>query len=475
MSVMTDKNIEKILISYILKQKEDFDEILSHVSPDFFLFKPYQSLFHKFLAGDFDEIELFLFQEGVMEVDIEELFSFDSDKNHNELLTFYRNVFASRIIKERYDEIQDLNNFEEQMKVMEEVKETIAGYTNDLSGIVSPNDAMDTYLAKLQKTQTDFIENNGVVGISTGLDKLDELIYGMGSEDYILVAARPSMGKTSLALKMFLSAIRADKVSVFVSLETPLPDLIGRLIVQVNNDLELKHTIFGKDADLVNSTILEIVEFLRNKKIYIIDFQGDSLSDALNPTPELVSKKLKKIEKIEGTLDVVFWDHIGLLGSSKKNIPEGNLKMTAISRELKLMIRTFGCPFIILSQLNRDLEKRVDKRPKLSDLRDSGALEQDADKIIFVYRAFIYLMAEIKEKMKEKPDDPSFQREIDLLMGRDYTEAELIISKHRNGALGTIDACFHKASASFHDEIEDEIDLDAIYGQNPAIYSNEGA
>lgn len=469
---MTYKNIEKIIISYVLNQKEDYQELLSQVSPDFFLSSTYRNLFHKFLNGDFEENELFLFQEGAMEMDIKELYSFEINNSLKEILTFYRNVFSSRIIKEKYDEIHKLNNFEEQMKVMDDVRSTIEEYTNDLSGIVTPTQALDIYAEKLEKTQIQLEENNGIVGISTGLEKLDELIYGIGPQDYVLLAARPSMGKTSLALKIFLEAIREDKVAIFVSLETPLPDLIGRLIVQVDNDLELKHTIFGKDKDLVNTKISEIIEYLRTKKLYILDFQNDKLSDALNPTPELVSKKLKKIEKIEGKIDVVFWDHIGLLGSSNKKLPEGNLKVTAISRELKLMIRTFDCPFVILSQLNRDLEKRVDKRPKLSDLRESGALEQDADKIIFVYRSFVYLLAELKEKIKERPDDPSFQREIDLLMNRDYTEAEFIVSKNRNGATGVIDACFHKKSASFHDEIFDEIDLDEIYGSNTQIYDN---
>ena len=472
MPVMTEKNIEKAIISHIINEKDGFDELLTNISPDFFLNKALRGVFHKYLSGDFDDLEIFLFQEGVIEEEIDEIFSFKVDNTDKEILDFYKNVFASRIIKEKYDEIQDSNDYEAQIELLEKVKSEIEDYTNDLSGIVLPNDALDSYERKLEKTQIELEENDGAVGIPTGLAKLDELIYGVGSQDYILLAARPSMGKTSLALKMFLEALKHGKTAVFVSLETSLDDLIGRLIVQVNNDLELKHTIFGKDKDFSEPIIKDIVEFLRQKKLYIIDFKDEKLSDALNPSPALVSKKLKQIEKIEGSVDVVFWDHIGLLGSSDKKIPDGYLKTTAISRELKLMIRTFDCPFIILSQLNRELEKRVDKRPKLSDLRESGALEQDADKIIFVYRSFVYLLAELKEKIKEKPDDPSFQREIDLLINRDYTDAELIVSKHRNGALGTVDVTFHKTSASFHDEIEDGFDLDEIYGNNPQIYAN---
>ena len=472
MTIMTEKNLETILISYILKQKEDYSELLNNISPDFFQSTILKSLFQeKFLENNFEEIELFLFKINAKEDQIKSLLSFDSDYSYSEILTFYKNVFSNRIVNDRYEDLKGTNDYQSKIELLEDVKENIEKFTNEMGSITSPEEALNLYRAKIERVQYEVENNNGIVGIPTGLDKLDEEIYGIGQQDYILVAARPSMGKTSLALKMFLKAIETDRVSVFVSLETPLEDLIGRLLTQASSDLELKHTIFGRDKEIANPIISDVLEHLRLRKMYIIDFHEDNDSEALNPTPGMVAKKLKKIQDIEGHIDIVFWDHIGLLGPTNSSIPDGNRAMTAISRELKLLIRKFNCPFVVLSQLNRSLENRIDKRPKLSDLRESGALEQDADKILFVYRAYVYLLSEYKEKIKEKPDDPSFQREIDLLMGRDYTDSEILISKNRNGPTGTVDCYFHKKSASFLDDIDDDMDLGEMF-ENGDIYDN---
>lgn len=473
MSVMTEKNIETIIISYILNKKEDYEELINNVSEDFFSHKGLKSLFKdKFLENDFKDIELFLYKQNIKDEFIKQLFSFDTDYELEHILTFYKNVFANRIVNEQYENIKSSNNFEEKIETLNMVKESIEGFTNDLAKITSPKEALRLYKEKITRTQKENEENHGVIGISTGLKKLDDQIYGIGQQDYVLLAGRPSMGKTSLSLRIFLEAIERDKVAVFVSLETSLEDLIGRLLTQITTDLELKHTIFGRDKDLANPIIDDLLKALESKKLYILDFHEDSDGEALNPTPSMVAKKLKKIMDKEGKIDIVFWDHIGLLGASNKNLQDGNRAVTGISRELKLLIRKFNSPFIVLSQLNRSLESRIDKRPKLSDLRESGALEQDADKIIFVYRSYIYLLQEYKEKIKEKPDDPSFQREIDLLMGRRYDDAELIVAKHRNGPTGTVDCYFLKKNSSFMDDIEEEIDLDELYG-NKKIYDTE--
>ena len=473
MIIMTEKNIETIIVSYIIRSKENYSDLINGVSPDFFKSEILKKLFvEKFLENDFNNLEVFLFKINAKEDNIKKLLSFDSSYEYEEILEFYKNVFSNRIVNEHYDNINGTNNYQEKIDLLSEVKESIESFTNDLSSFTSPKQALDLYREKIRKVQEENDNNDGVIGISTGLDKLDDEIYGIAQQDYILLAARPSMGKTSLALKMFLKALEEDKVAVFVSLETSLEDLLGRLLTQINSDLELQHTIFGRDKEYANPIIDDLVQYLEQKKLYIIDFHEDNDSEALNPTPSMVAKKLKKIVDVEGQIDIVFWDHIGLLGASNSSVPEGNRAMTAISRELKLLIRKFNCPFVVLSQLNRSLESRVDKRPKLSDLRESGALEQDADKILFVYRSFVYLVAEYKEKIKEKPDDPSFQREIDLLMGRDYTDSEIIISKNRNGPTSTVDCFFHKKSASFMDNIDDDINLEELF-ENEAIYNHE--
>ena len=366
--------------------------------------------------------------------------------------------------------------------MLEEIKTKIEEIDKSSSTITLPEEALDIYRAQLVKNADRLRESpEGVPGIPMGLTRLDAITSGINDQDYIILAARPSMGKTSAVIKTILTSLYEDKVTVVFSMETSVGDLLARLVSAVNSNIKLKESLFGHNFENSIEDIDNVIDMLRNKKIYIEDFHKDSVKSAMKPTPALFKQKLKQIKNIEGEIGLVVIDHIGLMSATNKYLKPGNETVTDISREIKLMIREFQAPFIVLSQLNRDLEKRDDKRPRLSDLRDSGSLEQDADKIIFIYRSYIYRVAEIQEKIKVAESSANAEsiatierlnRELDLLRQMSFDAAEFHVKKNRNGPLGVAEMFFIRENASFESEIPEEMDLDEIYGNND-IYAEQ--
>jgi len=463
---ITAKNLELSILAKLIQDSSARDEIIESVDSDFFEKKDFKKVYEEnFKEGDFEELSFKLHIAGVSPEIAEELFSLPVHEiSTTEVINIYRNVYANRLIIEGLKSTESVG-LDENIETLKAVQERVEEINTSSSDITLPNEALDLYLTELAENQARLRDNpDGIMGKSTGSDKLDKEIEGIGNQDYILLAARPSMGKTSAMIKMINATIlKEDAVCVVFSLETSLQHLLARIISQINTNIKLKHAMFGRDAETMTGDIHEVVEMLRSKKLYIEDFHKASSKDAVTPTPAQFSTTLKKIEKIEGKIGLVIVDHIGLMSASRKGLAEGNATVTSISRELRMMTRQFDCPWVVLSQLNRELEKRIDKRPKLSDLRDSGALEQDADKIIFIYRDFIYRMAELKEQIKQKPEDVSLQRALTQLMRQEIDAAEYIIAKNRNGPLSTVDLFFERKNASFIDDIED-YNLDEMFG-----------
>jgi len=241
----------------------------------------------------------------------------------------------------------------------------------------------------------------------------------------------------------------------------------------MNDNLELAHTIFGKDREGTKISIEEAIEFFESKNFYIEDFSSDDGGRKLSISPEDIDHKLSEIVKKEGKIKAIFIDYIQLLSPSDKRLIGQNERVSSISAELKALGRKYGCPIVALSQLNRALENRQDKRPQLSDLRDSGSLEQDADIIMFVYRPEVYLEKEILEKLKNKPNDTTLERQLQILRNRQYSETEIIIGKQRNGPTGIVNTYFSKKNTRFGDIEDETIEMfDEIYGPTD-IYEEE--
>ena len=254
----------------------------------------------------------------------------------------------------------------------------------------------------------------GLTGIPTGFSDLDKLTNGLHRSDFIILAARPSMGKTAFALNVVQNvAIRAQKSVAFFSLEMSKEQLVNRMLcAEANIDAQRMRTGEMRDEDWNN--IWQACNTLSKAKIYIDDTAGISVMDMRSRARRL---------KAEHGLDLVVIDYLQLMQGSKNN--DRQQEVSDISRSLKALARELGVPVIALSQLSRSVESRQIKRPMLSDLRESGSLEQDADIVAFLYREDYY-----------NPDTEN-------------KHTELIIAKHRNGPVDTVNLFFHKQFTKF--------------------------
>lgn len=252
--------------------------------------------------------------------------------------------------------------------------------------------------------------DGSLTGLSTGFTDLDEMTSGWQKSDLVIVAGRPSMGKTAFAMNLVENAVMSTDEPVLVfSLEMPAQSLIFRMLSSIGK-LDQTKLRTGKLTEEDWPGFNNAVAKLKDRPLFIDD------SAALSPME--MRARARRIVREHGSLGMVVVDYLQLMqikGFGDNRVGE----ISEISRSLKLLAREFECPVIALSQLNRSLEQRPNKRPVMSDLRESGAIEQDADIISFIYRDEVY-----------NEDSP------------DKGVAEVIIGKHRNGPIGTVRLSF---------------------------------
>lgn len=246
-----------------------------------------------------------------------------------------------------------------------------------------------------------------VTGVTTGFYNLDKMTAGLQPTDLIIIAARPSMGKTAFTLNLAVNAaLESDTPVVFYSLEMGMDQLMVRMLATVAGvDMNKLRTGRGIDNDDWGR-LHYAADVLGKAPIYIDDSPSLSTLDLRARTRRL---------KAEKNIGMVVVDYLQLMRSSRKT-DSRELEISDISRNLKALAKELHIPVVALSQLNRKVEERADKRPMLSDLRESGAIEQDADVIMFIYRDAVY----------NKKEDRA-----------DIHSAEIIIGKQRNGSVGT--------------------------------------
>lgn len=250
-------------------------------------------------------------------------------------------------------------------------------------------------------------KNHGPVGgISTGFTKLDEMTAGFQPSDLILIAARPSMGKTAFVLNIVQYICFHENLPIAVfSLEMPQRQLVKRLL-SLETHVDAEKLRNGNISSGEWEDIIEGASVIGEANLFIDDTSGITVTD--------LCAKCRKL-KAEHDIQMVIIDYLQLLTSKKKSDNKVN-EVSDISRTLKMLAREINVPVVALSQLNRSVERRDDKRPIMSDLRDSGSIEQDADVVMFLYREDYY------NKQTERKGI-----------------SELIIAKQRNGPVGTVD------------------------------------
>ncbi len=274
-------------------------------------------------------------------------------------------------------------------------------------GFLSVNDLLKQAVERIDQL---FNNDEDITGISTGFDDLDERTSGWQPADLVIVAGRPSMGKTSFAMNMAEHAVlNQDKPVLVFSLEMPANQLIMRMMSSLGKIDQTKMRS-GNLSEDDWPRLSSAASRLKDRPLYIDDTPGI--------TPMELRNRVRQIAREQGDPGLIVVDYLQLMSGS---VPTDNRtnEISQISRELKTIAREFNCPLIALSQLSRNLEHRPNKRPINSDLRESGAIEQDADVIVFIYRDEVY-----------NEDSP------------DKGVAEVIIGKQRNGPIGTCKLAF---------------------------------
>ena len=272
-----------------------------------------------------------------------------------------------------------------------------------------------------------YATKGALTGLGTGFKELDKLTAGLQPADLVVVAGRPSMGKTSLMMNMAeAAAIRGEKPVLVFSMEMPAQSLVMRMISSLGSiDQGRIRTGQLKDGDWYKLTTA--VSMLNQKPLYI--------DDTATLTPQDIRSRARRLAREKGPLGMILVDYLQLMqasGAMENRVSE----ISEISRSLKSIAKEFNCPLVAGSQLNRSLEQRSDKRPIMSDLRESGAIEQDADVILSIYRDEVY------------NKDSQYQG-----------VAEVSILKQRNGPTGWVKLAFigrHTKFENFTDVYSEE-------------------
>ena len=286
--------------------------------------------------------------------------------------------------------------------------------TNDFQPI---NQVISEALSMLEKL---YEEKNDVTGLTTGFRDLNKKINGLQRSDLLLIAARPAMGKTAFALNLVQNAALKGDASVAVfSLEMSKEQLVQRMIAS-QSTVELKKIKTGTLADNDWPGITDGMAILSGAKIHIDDTPGIKISE--------LRSKCRKL-KIEKGLDLVLIDYLQLMEGEGQN-ESRQQEIAKISRSLKILAKELDCPVVALSQLSRAPEQRADHRPMLSDLRESGSIEQDADIVMFLYRDEYY--------------NPDTEKK---------NIGEVIVAKNRHGETGTVELVWFGGIQKFADKM----------------------
>ncbi len=292
--------------------------------------------------------------------------------------------------------------------------------------------------------------NSVLVGVDTGFHELNKMTTGFGKGDLVIVAARPAMGKTSFILNTVNNLITKGKGVAFFSLEMPAEQLMLRLL-SIQTSIPLQKLRVGDMNDDQWSSLNGAIDRMNSAKLYVDDHGSININQ--------LRSKLRKLKNQHPEIEIAVIDYLQIM--SGIGTQDRHLQVSEISRGLKMLARELNMPIVALSQLNRGLESRNDKRPMLSDIRESGSIEQDADIILFVYRDDVYLYKEEKEREKAaKTEGKEFKS---TYIEKEEEDAEIIIGKQRNGPTGHVKLVFQKKLTRFVDATPYAKGIETVY------------
>ncbi|PRM97157.1 replicative DNA helicase [Aliarcobacter cryaerophilus] len=451
-------NIERAVLSSIFFNPEELEDVLGVLKPKDFYLPAHKSIFEAIVKLHSEDMPI---DEDFVRNRVDK-----KDVNDGVLLE----ILSANPITNTAAYVKEIKDAS--------VKRELATLATTIKKVaiedeISANEALDTIQGELYKISTNsatselkdmqtvtsdtlaYIEkmkklgNKYLIGQTTGFEALDKKTTGFNEGDLVIIAARPAMGKTALVLNMALKNVEQGKGVIFFSLEMPAEQLMLRMLA-AKTSIPLQNLRKGDMDDKEWSNLSAAFDDLNSKKLFVDD--GGSIN--INQLRARV-RKLAQIQ--ENNISLVVIDYLQLMqGLGNK---DRHQEVSDISRGLKMLARELKIPIVALSQLNRGLESRPDKRPMLSDLRESGAIEQDADIIMFVYRDDVYKQRDEARKEKEAKDKGEDYKS--KFIDKPIEEAEIIIGKQRNGPIGTVKLDFHKALTKFIDKDNEH------YGQAP--------
>src|ERR671912_2508546 len=318
---------------------------------------------------------------------------------------------ANKILGSAYEADQEAD------LILDEAESSIFAVAEDRikSGFISMNDLVRESFPKIEKL---FENKTFITGVPTGFDDIDRKTRGFQPGDLIIVAARPSMGKTSLVLNICQHVATHGGVAGFFSLEMSKESLFMRMLAS-EAKIDNYRLLSGQIGQKEYGQITHALETLSDANLYIDDTAGIGVLE--------MRAKARRLQSEHG-LDLLAVDYIQLM-TGRGRYENRTLELASISRSLKGLAKELNVPIVVLSQLSRAPESRADHRPQLSDLRESGALEQDADVVILIFR----------EEMYKQNNEPAESDGI----------AELILAKQRNGPTGVVRLAFLRQQTRF--------------------------
>lgn len=295
------------------------------------------------------------------------------------------------------------------------------------SGFREIKDVLNETLSDIDRLSQ---QSEDITGLPTGYREFDKMTAGLQPDNLIILAARPAVGKTAFALNIAQNVATSTDTSIAIfSLEMSAESLVNRMLC-AEGSINANHLRTGQLDEGEWQNLIVAMGALSNTSIFIDDTPGIKMAE--------IRAKCRRLAKEKGNLGLVVIDYLQLIEGSNKESRQQ--EVSEISRQLKKLAKELSVPILALSQLSRGVEQRQDKRPVLSDIRESGSIEQDADIVAFLYRDDYYERGE--SKSEEDGDDQDS-------LNQDVGEVELIIEKNRAGARGTVKLLFIKSYNKF--------------------------
>ena len=449
---------EQALLGAIISNNLALEKVENFLEPEHFsskvnglIFKTLKKLISNDQVADLNTLKIFLendddfIDNGGMSYLLkisENSISIINSKQYGELIydLFIRRKLinlGTNLINESYE------NFEEQdsNEIIENIESNLFNLTNEGETQKGPKQFDNILEDTIEYAEKAFKKSEDVVGLKTGLNDFDKKIGGLHRSDLIIVAGRPSMGKTAFATNIASNICNNKKSTkktnvLFFSLEMSSEQLATRILSEISK-ISSEGIRTGNLSKNEFEKLIKSSENLKDLSLFIDDSPALTISS--------IRTRSRRLKRKQG-LDLIIIDYLQLLSGESRNLNDNRVKeISDITRGLKAIAKELNIPIVALSQLSRKVEDREEKRPQLADLRESGSIEQDADLVVFLYREEYYLAR------TEPPEGTEKHIMWTSKMEKVHNIAEAIVAKHRHGPISRVKLHFNAANTKFSD------------------------